>query len=58
VLVGRIDDSVSLGQLVALLAPGQVTLDTGGVTFVNSIGMREWLRLIRDCLLSWPGGGC
>jgi ribosomal protein S27AE len=43
---GRIDDGSSLGELASQLS-GDVTLDTGGVTFVNSIGMREWIRLLR-----------
>jgi len=47
VLAGRIDDSVSLGDLVAQLPVGPVTIDTSAVTFVNSIGMREWMRLVR-----------
>lgn len=48
VLVGRIDDSAAaLGELAALLPAGDVVLDTAGVTFVNSIGMREWMRLVR-----------
>ena len=47
VLVGRLDDSVSLSELPSRLPAGPVTLDTSGVTFVNSIGMREWMRLTR-----------
>jgi len=47
VLVGRIDDSVSLAVLADKLPTGAVTIDTDGVTFVNSIGMREWMRLVR-----------
>ena len=46
-LRGRIDDSAQLGQLVAQLPAGPVVIDTDGVTFVNSIGMREWLRMMR-----------
>lgn len=46
-LTGRIDDSTSFEALVTELPPGDVVIDTGGVTFVNSIGMREWLRLVR-----------
>jgi hypothetical protein len=45
-LAGRIDDSSQLGEL-AQLPPGDVAIDTAGVTFVNSIGMREWIRLLR-----------
>ncbi len=47
VLVGRIDDASPLGELAAKLPPGDVVIDTGGVTFVNSVGMREWIRLVR-----------
>jgi anti-anti-sigma regulatory factor/predicted RNA-binding Zn-ribbon protein involved in translation (DUF1610 family) len=46
-LTGRIDDSSSFGELATQLPAGGVVLDTSGVTFVNSVGMREWLRLVR-----------
>ena len=46
-LAGRLDDSVSLADLVAKIPPGDVTLDTGGIVFVNSLGMREWIRFVR-----------
>jgi DNA-directed RNA polymerase subunit RPC12/RpoP len=46
-LAGRIDDGSPLAELVAQLPAGDVVIDTSGVTFVNSIGMREWIRLIR-----------
>jgi len=46
-LSGRLDDACQLGELAAQLPAGDVALDTAGITFVNSIGMREWVRLIR-----------
>ena len=46
-LVGRLDDASPLGELAASIPAGDVAIDTGGVTFVNSIGMREWMRLVR-----------
>ena len=48
VLAGRIDDSAgALADLVRQLPAGDVVIDTSGVTFVNSVGMREWMRAIR-----------
>ena len=47
VLRGRIDDASPIGELAAKVPAGDVTIDTDGVTFVNSIGMREWMRLVR-----------
>ena len=47
VLAGRIDDACHLDELLRQLPPGDVVLETAGITFVNSIGMREWVRLIR-----------
>jgi hypothetical protein len=47
VLAGRLDDTVQLGELASRLAAGDVAIDAAGVTFVNSIGMREWARLLR-----------
>jgi len=46
-IVGRIDDTAQLHGLAAHVPVGKVVVDTEGVTFVNSIGMREWIRLIR-----------
>jgi hypothetical protein len=46
-LSGRIDDSAALGELLPLFRAAEITIDTGAVTFINSIGMREWMRLIR-----------
>jgi predicted RNA-binding Zn-ribbon protein involved in translation (DUF1610 family) len=47
VMAGRIDDGCALGELVEHVAPGDVVIDTAGVVFINSIGMREWTRLVR-----------
>jgi hypothetical protein len=47
VLSGRIDDSCQLGEIAHQLPSGGVVIDTAGVAFVNSIGMREWGRFIR-----------
>ena len=47
VFVGRLDESVQLGDLVDQLPPGDAVIDAAGITFVNSIGMREWIRLMR-----------
>ena len=47
-LRGRIDDAAPISSLVDECAPGTpVTIDTDGVTFVNSIGVCEWMRLLR-----------
>lgn len=47
VLAGRIDDTSPLRGLAVQLPAGDTAIETSGVTFVNSIGMREWVRLIR-----------
>lgn len=47
VLAGRLDDTAQLGEVAARLPAGDVTIETSGVGFVNSIGMREWVQLIR-----------
>jgi anti-anti-sigma regulatory factor len=44
---GRIDDSAQLSTLAGKLPKGPIVLDTEGVTFINSIGMREWIRFVR-----------
>ena len=47
VLSGRIDDAASFDALAKQLPAGGVTIDTNDITFVNSVGMREWIRLVR-----------
>jgi predicted RNA-binding Zn-ribbon protein involved in translation (DUF1610 family) len=47
VMAGRIDDGCALGELLAQVPPGDVEIDTSSVVFINSIGMREWVRLVR-----------
>jgi len=46
-LVGRLDETAPLASLAQALS-GDVVLDTAGVTFINSIGLREWIRLLRN----------
>ncbi len=46
-LTGRLDDRSPLGELASRLPPGGVVIDCGGITFVNSFGMREWTLLVR-----------
>lgn len=47
VLSGRLDESAPVSERAAAWSAEQVTLDTAEVTFINSIGVREWLRLLR-----------
>jgi len=47
VMTGRIDDTAGLGALVETIPPGPITIDTHAVTFVNSYGMRDWIRFLR-----------
>ena len=46
-IAGRIDDTARLHGLASQVPAGEVVIDTSGVTFVNSVGMREWIRLLR-----------
>jgi hypothetical protein len=44
---GRIDESAQLATLASKLLPGPVVLVPEGVTFVSSVGLREWIRFLR-----------
>jgi DNA-directed RNA polymerase subunit RPC12/RpoP len=44
---GRIDETAQLATLASQLPPGPVALVPEGVTFVNSVGLREWIRFLR-----------
>jgi anti-anti-sigma regulatory factor len=46
VLVGQIDDQATLSEIVDRLGP-KVVIDLAGVRFINSIGVREWIGLLR-----------
>jgi len=47
-LAGRFDDAiVGLSEVASQMPIGDVTIDLEAVTFVNSVGMREWIRLVR-----------
>lgn len=46
-LAGRIDDSAPLAGLVETVKATDVVIDTGGIVFINSIGVREWMRFLR-----------
>ncbi len=45
-LSGQIDENATLVDLVGQLS-SPVTFDLGLVSFINSMGVREWIRLLR-----------
>ncbi|MEO6954685.1 MAG: hypothetical protein ABI321_22995 [Polyangia bacterium] len=45
-IVGRIDENADLGLLAASLPVGPLTFDLGGLTRINSIGVREWMDFV------------
>lgn len=45
VISGSIDERAQLASLVQSAQGGKLVLDLGGVTFINSLGVREWVRL-------------
>jgi anti-anti-sigma regulatory factor/predicted RNA-binding Zn-ribbon protein involved in translation (DUF1610 family) len=47
VLVGAIDETASIPELVARARGGRLNLDLGGVTFINSLGVRDWIRMVQ-----------
>jgi anti-anti-sigma regulatory factor len=45
-LVGRLDEEAPLRALLGQLVAPHVVLDTAGVDFINSIGVREWIHML------------
>lgn len=45
VLAGALDETSNLPDLVRHAHGGQLVLDVGGVTFINSLGVRDWIRM-------------
>lgn len=45
VITGAIDEHAGLGELLGYAHGGQLALDLAGVTFINSLGVRDWIRI-------------
>jgi anti-anti-sigma regulatory factor len=44
-LAGAIDETAALPELLARARGGRLVLDLAGVTFINSLGVRDWIRM-------------
>jgi len=44
-IAGAIDEAAALHELVGRAAGGRLVLDLAGVTFINSLGVRDWIRM-------------
>ncbi len=44
-LAGSIDESAALHELISRARDGYLTLDLAAVTFINSLGVRDWIRM-------------
>ncbi|MDX2088011.1 MAG: STAS domain-containing protein [Kofleriaceae bacterium] len=42
---GAIDEAAALHEMVGRASGGRLVLDLGGVTFINSLGVRDWIRM-------------
>ena len=45
ILAGAIDESAELMALLNRAAGGRLVLDLAGITFINSLGVRDWIRM-------------
>lgn len=45
VLAGAIDETSGLLDLLGRAHGGQLVLDLAGITFINSLGVRDWIRM-------------
>ncbi len=45
VLAGSIDESAGLHELPARARGGRLVLDLAAITFINSLGVRDWIRM-------------
>ena len=45
VIAGALDETAALPELVARGQGGRLVLDLAGVTFINSLGVRDWIRM-------------
>jgi anti-anti-sigma regulatory factor len=44
-LAGSLDETAGLIDLLARARGGRLVLDLAGVTFINSLGVRDWIRM-------------
>jgi hypothetical protein len=44
-LSGAIDETAGLNDLLGQANGGRLVLDLGGITFINSLGVRDWIRM-------------
>jgi len=45
VIQGAIDESARLSDLLERALGRRLVLDLGGITFINSLGVRDWIRM-------------
>lgn len=45
ILGGAIDEAAALHELIGRARGGRLVLDLAGVTFINSLGVRDWIRM-------------
>jgi anti-anti-sigma regulatory factor len=48
VLAGAIDETAAIIELLARASGGRLVLDLAGVTFINSLGVRDWIHLVAN----------
>jgi hypothetical protein len=44
-VAGSIDEASNFVRLLDHAQDGRLVLDLGGITFINSLGIREWIRM-------------
>lgn len=45
VIGGAIDEGAALHEILGRAQAGRLVLDLGAVTFINSLGVRDWIRM-------------
>jgi len=44
-ITGTIDETAGLPELLGLAREHRLVLDLGGIVFINSLGVRDWIRM-------------